>query len=197
MATDRQIAANRRNARKSTGPRSAGAKKRTSRNAFRHGFATSYAADPAEAAMIDQLTQKIAGDGKEPLALAFARDAAVAQFELARIRRRKAELITRVMAFGSIDPPQLFPSWKAKWRYIKASLRNNNTWLPLPIPPDPSATMPVDDAERMAEAVRRTLPDLARLVRYEVRAIGRRNRALQNNANFSRANSIYAGDSMT
>ncbi len=39
MPTDRQIAANRRNARRSTGPRSAAGRKRSSRNSHRHGLA--------------------------------------------------------------------------------------------------------------------------------------------------------------
>ena len=38
MASQKQIEANRRNARKSTGPRSASGKKRASRNAFSHGL---------------------------------------------------------------------------------------------------------------------------------------------------------------
>ena len=38
MASERQIAANRRNARKSTGPRSGAGRKRASRNAYRHGL---------------------------------------------------------------------------------------------------------------------------------------------------------------
>ncbi|MCK1589254.1 hypothetical protein [Bradyrhizobium sp. 169] len=119
MTTVRQIAANRRNARKSTGPQTPGAKKRTSGNALRHGLATSYAANPAEAAMIGQLTEQIAGSRKERLALALARDAAVAQFDLARVRWVKAELIGQVVAFGSIDPPEIFSSAKDEWRYIR------------------------------------------------------------------------------
>jgi hypothetical protein len=38
MASSRQIEANRRNARNSTGPRSTSGKKRASQNAFRHGL---------------------------------------------------------------------------------------------------------------------------------------------------------------
>lgn len=179
MATERQIAANRRNAAKRTGPRSPSAKKRSSRNPLRHGLAASFAANPNEAAMIDKLAQQIAGPRQERLALAYAREAAAAHFELARVRRAKVELIRQVAEFGSIDPPKIFNSWKEEWRYIKASLRNNNTWLPLPIPPDPAETMPADAQERVAEAIRRALPELAKLERYESRAIGRRNRALR------------------
>lgn len=129
--------------------------------------------------MIDQLAQQIASPRKERLALAFARDAAFAQFDLARVRRVKADLIRQVAVFGSIDPPKIFNSCKEEWRYIKASLRNNNTWLPLPIPPDPAATMPVNDAERVAEAIRRALSELVKLDRYEARAIGRRDSAIR------------------
>ena len=38
MASERQIAANRRNAQKSTGPTSGSGKKRSSKNAYRHGL---------------------------------------------------------------------------------------------------------------------------------------------------------------
>jgi len=43
MASERQIAANRRNARKSSGPHSGAGKKRASRNAYRHGLTLSKA----------------------------------------------------------------------------------------------------------------------------------------------------------
>ena len=38
MTSDKQIAANRENAKRSTGPRSAGGKRKSRRNAFRHGL---------------------------------------------------------------------------------------------------------------------------------------------------------------
>ena len=41
MASDRQIAANRKNAKKSTGPSSEAGKRRSAKNAFRHGLASS------------------------------------------------------------------------------------------------------------------------------------------------------------
>ena len=47
MATPAQIAANRRNARKSTGPKSIAGKKRSSRNAYTYGLTTSPTGDEA------------------------------------------------------------------------------------------------------------------------------------------------------
>ncbi|TWB59225.1 hypothetical protein [Bradyrhizobium sacchari] len=50
MTSIRQIEANRSNAKRSTGPKTAGGKARSSRNALRHGLARSAISDAAEAA---------------------------------------------------------------------------------------------------------------------------------------------------
>jgi hypothetical protein len=44
---------------------------------------------------------------------------------------------------------------------------------------DPLATMPSGEIERTAEAVRRALPELAKLARYELRAAARRDKAIR------------------
>jgi hypothetical protein len=49
----------------------------------------------------------------------------------------------------------------------------------MPEPIDPSATMPAQDPERTTEAMRRALPELVRLDRYERRAYARRDRAIR------------------
>ena len=77
MASERQIAANRRNARKSTGPRSGAGKKRASRNAYRHGLTLSITSTAAFAKQLDKLVRKIAGDSEDAIVLERAR--AVAQ----------------------------------------------------------------------------------------------------------------------
>ena len=69
MASERQIAANRRNAQKSTGPRSVEGKKRASRNAYRHGFAAGVHESHLESVAIEAQASSIAiaatrlGDG--------------------------------------------------------------------------------------------------------------------------------------
>jgi len=55
MATEKQIAANRANARLSTGPRTIAGKQRASRNAYRHGLCTPLPAGPLNAARTDTL----------------------------------------------------------------------------------------------------------------------------------------------
>jgi hypothetical protein len=108
MATERQIAANRRNARKSTGPRSAAGKKRARRNSYRHGLAASVPANADDVSRVERLARQIAGDSKDFLVLGHAGAAAQAEFDLARIRQVKVALIQRVLAVGSLDGPQ-FP----------------------------------------------------------------------------------------
>ena len=55
MASDRQLAANRRNARKSTGPASESGKQRSRGNALRHGLAIGADRDPFLRADVERL----------------------------------------------------------------------------------------------------------------------------------------------
>src|SRR5580658_7416549 len=93
MATERQIAANRRNARKSTGPRSGAGKKRASRSSYRHGLSARIAPGTGRAKRIEQLARQIAGDAADVLSLERARSAAQAEFDLADARQAKVALI--------------------------------------------------------------------------------------------------------
>jgi hypothetical protein len=108
MASERQIAANRHNARRSTGPRSGAGKKRASRNAYRHGLTLSITSSAAAAKQLEKLVRKSAGSTENPILLERARALAQAELDLARVRRAKVALIERASAFGELDPPQLF-----------------------------------------------------------------------------------------
>lgn len=178
MATQRQIAANRRNARKSTGPRSNAAKKRSSRNAYRHGLTSSLPSSAAIAKWLDEFARKIAGNSKNAIVIEQARTAAQAEFDLARIRHVKVALIQRVSALGALDAPQVFGSSAEEIRYLKSILSGRAPPI-LPEPVDPLATMPTREPERTAEAIRRALPELRKLNRYESRAVARRDRAIR------------------
>jgi hypothetical protein len=176
VATERQIAANRVNAGKSTGPRSKAAKKRASRNAFRYGLSLSLTSSAAIASRLDVLARKIAGNSKNEIILEHARAAAQAELDLARIRQVKVALIERVSALGSLDAPQV--SLAQQFRDIRLVLSGRSPPA-MPQRIDPSATMPTEEPERTAEAVRRALPELAKLDRYESRAVARRDRAIR------------------
>jgi hypothetical protein len=120
MASERQIAANRRNARKSTGPRSSAGKRRTSRNSYRHGFSASVTPDAEHAKRIERLARKIAGNATDVVILKCARDAAQAELDLAQIRRVKVALIERMMAFGEFQARLPFESTREIIRALKS-----------------------------------------------------------------------------
>jgi len=174
MASERQIAANRRNARKSTGPRSGAGRKRASRNAYRHGL-TCITSTAAFAKQLDKLARKIAGDSEDAMVLERARAIAQAELDLARVRRAKVALIERASAFGEFDPPRSFTSVTRIIRFLNAFYPGR---VALPKPLDSSATMPRQEPGRSAEAIRRVLPDLRKLDRYERRAAAQRERAV-------------------
>src|SRR4051812_27178001 len=116
MATERQIAANPRNADKNTGPRSRAGKKRAGHNAYRHGL--SLRSSTAFAKAIEKLARKIAGNSEGELRLEYARDAAQATVDLARVRRVKIALIERASALGALDSPRLFNSVREVSRFL-------------------------------------------------------------------------------
>jgi len=182
VATERQIEANRRNARKSTGPRTSAAKKRASRNAYRHGLTLSPTSSPALAKRLDAIARKIAGGSKNEIVLEHARAAAQAELDLARVRQVKIALIESVSALGALDAPQDIGSLIKQLLYLELSLagkapRGRPPAIPEPV--DPLATMPTQEPERTAEAVCRALPELLKLDRYESRAVARRDRAIR------------------
>jgi hypothetical protein len=182
VPSEKQIAANQSNARKSTGPRSSAGMKRTSRNAHIHGVAVSLSG-AAFAKQVDKLAQKIAGRTSNPIVREYARVAAEAELEIGRVRRMRVALIERASALGSLEPPNHFATIRQKIRWLGARgdwiHGNRRVKPPTPIFTDPSATMPSLEPQRCAEAVRRILPDLIKLDRYESRAAARRDRAIR------------------
>jgi hypothetical protein len=88
MTSDRKIAANRRNAGKSTGPRSEAGRRHSRRNALRHGLAVAISSQPSFREDIEALAKALVGDGGP--SNEFARQAAEAELDLLRIRKIRA-----------------------------------------------------------------------------------------------------------
>ena len=90
MATERQIAANSANARRSTGPKTLAGKMSSSRNAYRHGLSCPLPLDPEK---VDAIALALAGDSVYEQRLVAASEVARAQLELMSIRSVRAEMI--------------------------------------------------------------------------------------------------------
>jgi hypothetical protein len=92
MTSDRKIAANRNNAKKSTGPRSNAGREASRRNALRHGLAIAIGSDPALHDDIEKLAKLLTSSRGIQKVNEFARAAAEAEYDLLRIRKIRASL---------------------------------------------------------------------------------------------------------
>jgi hypothetical protein len=89
MSSARKIAANRANARASTGPKTAPGRARAAQNALRHGLSLPVHADPALSQKVEALARKIAGTGAGTEMQHLARRVAEASIDLRRVRRAR------------------------------------------------------------------------------------------------------------
>jgi hypothetical protein len=95
VATEKQIAANRANAQKSTGPKTAAGKLKSSRNAYRHGLSYPMRLDPVTSAKTDAIARALIGEDANEEKLRSAAEFAAAQRELQRIRSTRADLMAK------------------------------------------------------------------------------------------------------
>ncbi|MCK1307790.1 MULTISPECIES: hypothetical protein [unclassified Bradyrhizobium] len=167
MASERQIAANRRNAGKSTGPKTRAGRQRARANAYRHGLAAPSSREAR--AEIDALARQFAGATTDPIILQQAQIAAHAEFILARVELLRIAWIQRTYALGAPQDAPLEVYNREVWAWIRDG-------TPTRLPQD---TMPSAGPERLTEAIRRSLRELGKLERYEARAMARRNRAFR------------------
>jgi hypothetical protein len=191
MTSNRRREANRRNARRSTGPRSAAGKRASRSNALRHGLSARLGGDPSHNRRIESLAKIIAGAEAAADELYYARVAAEATLQIAQIRALRTSMLdpsVRSREVLSWSFPQ-----RVRWR---RSSKNRNLdaradeakhdpgdgttpeerafMLSFPLertPPIPSGP----DAE--VEILGRFIGKVAKLDRYEVRELSRRRSA--------------------
>jgi hypothetical protein len=95
MTSPTQIAANRRNGRRSRGPRTATGKSRASRNALRYGLAAITHRNPAQSPLIERIARAICADDQNPLLLEHALTIAENEIVLIRVRAERVAAIER------------------------------------------------------------------------------------------------------
>jgi hypothetical protein len=93
MTTSRQQTANCKNARASTGPRTAAGQARTKRNARRHGLAARNRLTGTLANEVQALAHRIAGSNPSSAVLTAAGRIAEAQIDLVQVRAARQQLI--------------------------------------------------------------------------------------------------------
>lgn len=181
MATERQIEANRRNAQKSTGPRSVIGRKRASRNSYKHGLSKLESGAEFDA-LSESLAREIAGPTNHPELLKFARIAAEAELRLKQIRQLKIAMIEKFDAsFGMKDG---------------RSMLEQNATAPFDTDCDANQARPTfsgacdkireDGTEGDSLAIQNLSVALNGLLRYENREAAKRNKAIRKIAEISR-----------
>ena len=96
MASEKQVAANRANAMRSTGPKTLAGKLKSSRDAYRHGLSGALRLDPVTSAKVDAIAHVLAGEKANEDRLTSAADFARAQLELLRIRSTRTKLMEKI-----------------------------------------------------------------------------------------------------
>jgi hypothetical protein len=172
MPTPLQVAANGRNGRKSTGPKSRAGKSRAARNARRHGLATSIWCDPTLASATEALARELAGPGASPELQGIAREAAAAHIAVDRVRRARHWMIVQQLE----DPILLPTNPRAAWRQVKDLIELDELQLQrlyVPWRLRFVAKIP-DGVEKYALVVSNLARKLAVTERYERRCVSRR-----------------------
>ena len=96
MSSDRKAAANKRNSRKSCGPRTAVGKTTASRNALKHGLSAVVNRQPAPAAEIERLVKAFCGTSENSELLAQARVVAANALVLRAIGAQRLAVVERL-----------------------------------------------------------------------------------------------------
>jgi hypothetical protein len=180
MSSERQIAANRRNAQKSTGPRSAAGKQRASANAYRHGFAAGIG-HCDKSAQIERLALDMIGAATgsfdaatDAEILEFGRVAAKAELDIAYLRRAKAATMNSLMAVTRWQEAAVSQTAENPAVAISGTSEQSSKVLREPAAP----TLPSLEPSELMEATRNSLATLVTIERYERRATARRDRAV-------------------
>ena len=69
---------------------------------------------------MENLARKIAADATDFVILEYARAAAEAEFDIARVRQTKVALIERMVAFGQLEQLQFFKSVRQVTAFFNA-----------------------------------------------------------------------------
>ena len=188
MATERQIAANRRNAQKSSGPRSDLGKQRASNNAYRHGL-FSGRARAAVFKETESFACKIADQASGAIALEQARVVAESENELALVRRARCALIDRTDIFGDFKPPPVFNTDPRKEPGMMTPAQARRYQLAKDL-----LTPEQHEEAARSVAIQRVMKELSKLSLYEMRAAARRDRAIRRLMKIKRAQKKFGAE---
>jgi len=119
MTSAKKIAANRQNARKSTGPRTERGKSQVRRNALRHGLAQMMLPASPLSARIERMARVIAGESAPSMQYEQALIIAESEVMLLRVRAARVAVIERAREMVRASSP-LFPGFPTNHEWAQA-----------------------------------------------------------------------------
>jgi ribosomal protein L22 len=195
MTTARRASANQRNAKKSTGPKSATGKARASRNARRHGLGAAAGNDPPLSIELKRIVDRLCGSNVDPALREQATIIAEAQILIRRVRAERIAIIKRYCKPPQIPDLDIRQKLSPYDKCVDAKL-DARAGLRMSQRPKKSANLLAEVVKALKfeaqyrEARQRpraldedsaliaALPELSSLERYERRACSRRRRAI-------------------
>ncbi|MGX9393314.1 hypothetical protein ACWX0K_16525 [Nitrobacteraceae bacterium UC4446_H13] len=122
MATAKQIAANRANAKRSTGPKTAVGKARSRRNALKHGFSIDLEMTPELTAHCVDIQRELVDAKASPERKMAAAHFAQAQLQLVQIRQTRRDAFARLQADLTPADPSAVRELRSLDRYERYAI---------------------------------------------------------------------------
>ncbi len=194
MTSERKIAANRRNSRKSCGPRTAAGKAIASRNALRHGLAANSHISHKLSPRTEKLAKALVGNNNDPLLFDAALVVAGNEFALRDITAQRIAVVDRlrdVMSVALAKGDNTLVLGKALYGRMKGPEYADHClgeWTEVPETPAEAEQEWVIDLEAASklikerdgyESLEEASRDLVRLERYYQRTWSRQKRAIR------------------
>jgi hypothetical protein len=176
MTSARKIGANRANGRSSTGPKTDAGRRRSARNAFRHGLSLPVFSDPTLSQAVVALARQIAGTNAAAEMQQPACQIAQADVDLGRIRGVRHDLISR--ALKDLDYDSRI-NWDKKLLAALRIVRRCGRCEEIPQEDVKIMTAKLEEPERFATILTEIARRLPALERYERRALSRRKKAIR------------------
>ena len=176
MRRDRKIQTNRTNARASTGPKTAGGRARSAKNAFRHGLSMPVASDRVLSEQVQALTHRIVGSDTSVHIQILAHQIAEAQVDLVRVRHARHRLLLEEFSNPDyVSPAMMRKKLTAVVRFARAFGADT----PLPADMIEYLDSKPEGPFKMATILSDNARELQALDRYERRARSRRKFAIR------------------
>ena len=172
-----RLEANRRNASRSTGPKSPKGKARAARNSFRHGL--SLPPGPEWSRSIRILARRIAGTDRSATNLAAARRVAEAQIQIVRVRNERVERLREAREDPSYQPSNTIHMSQKLAILLLERLRDGRGTPETQRMVEQLIAWPFRDAQQRSATVQELTAMFDSLDRYQGRALSRHKSAVR------------------